>query len=64
MKCKVRALMLMLLMCWASQSSAQPTRAKKNYVMGTCIGTYQIEKDSEYNDSNTYLETSAGLGGG
>ena len=27
MKSKVRALMLMLLMCWASLSSAQPTRA-------------------------------------
>ena len=27
MKCKVRALILMLLMCWASQSSAQTTRA-------------------------------------
>ena len=34
MKCKVRALMLMLLMCWASQSSAQPTRAKATY--GVC----------------------------
>ena len=30
MKCKVRALMLMLLMCWASQSSAQPTLADGN----------------------------------
>ena len=29
MKCKVSALMLMLLMCWASQSSAQTTRAVK-----------------------------------
>ena len=28
MKCKVRALMLMLLMCWASQSSAQHTQAR------------------------------------
>ena len=27
MKCNVRVLMLMLLMCWASQSLAQPTRA-------------------------------------
>ena len=27
MKCKVRALMLMLLMCWASQGSAQATEA-------------------------------------
>jgi hypothetical protein len=34
MKCKVRALMLMLLMCWASQSSAQPTRAQNEINSG------------------------------
>ncbi len=36
MKCKVRALMLMLLMCWASQSSAQPTQAKVKAIYGVC----------------------------
>ena len=48
MKCNVRVLMLMLLMCWASQSLAQPTRATaivaqaqiaqhvKNFTIGTC----------------------------
>ena len=37
MKCKVRALMLMLLMCWASQSSAQPSRAIVKPEMGLCV---------------------------
>ena len=38
MKCKVRALMLMMLMCWASQSSAQPTRGKQkfDYLLKSC----------------------------
>ena len=30
MKYRMRTLILMLLMCWASQSSAQPTRAQDN----------------------------------
>ena len=42
----------MLLMCWASQSSAQPTRAhqakaKKEYAMGMCLGVnYHSPQDS------------------
>ena len=35
MKCRVHVLMLMMLTCWASQSSAQPTRAK-NFTIGVC----------------------------
>jgi hypothetical protein len=36
MKCKVRVLMLMMLLCWASQSSTQPTWAKRRAI-GICV---------------------------
>jgi hypothetical protein len=42
MKCKVGALMLMLLMCWASQSSAQAARAN---VMNIAQNDISITKD-------------------
>ena len=44
MKCKVSALMLMWLMCWASQSSAQPTRdkQKENLKYSLCKSTEHV----------------------
>jgi hypothetical protein len=54
MKYKVRALMLMLLMCWASQSSAQPTRATKTstYVKKLTYGVCDLQ--SSITDERSY----------
>ncbi len=44
MKCKVLALMLMLVMCWASQSSAQPTRAETKDEQEVGLKPFSLEK--------------------